>query len=239
MAEFTNAVIEETAALNSHLTSSQLKERITMDPNDPTRIKDVDFFLLGIKALPEFFGHLKIIGDLNLFGNKLTSLPESMGSIQVGGNLHFNNNALTSLPESMGLMQVDGDLYLHYNPLPDPKPTWRISGRLVDGSMRTSRYSTCEAQPRYPHQAPRVARTPCNFKTPRAASRPGRGIVLSGGAVEVVDSVFLIEHEHHVFAPQARGDFLIRGVDLHVEVEAPPGPDDVKVARDELDNADR
>jgi len=37
-----------------------------MDPNDPTQIKEANFFLLGIKALPEFFGHLKINGNLFL-----------------------------------------------------------------------------------------------------------------------------------------------------------------------------
>ena len=103
MAEFTNAVIEETAALNphlsTHLTSLQLKERITMDPKDPTKITDVDFSYLGIKALPEIFGHLKIIGDLRLHGNALTSLPETMGSMQVGGDLNLDGNKLTSLPE--------------------------------------------------------------------------------------------------------------------------------------------
>jgi hypothetical protein len=48
-------VIEEMVALNPHLTSSQLKKGITMVPNDPTQIKDVNFseLVLGIKALPE------------------------------------------------------------------------------------------------------------------------------------------------------------------------------------------
>jgi len=145
--EFIDAVIEETVVLNSHLTSSQLKEGITMDRNDPTQIKDVDFSELGIKALPEIFGHLKISGDLNLsYNNALTSLPESMGSMKVGGHLNLSRNALTSLPESMGSMkvggylslsrnaltslpesmgsiQVGGHLMLYDNNLPDPKPT--------------------------------------------------------------------------------------------------------------------
>ena len=154
MAEFTNAVIEETAALNphlsTHLTSLQLKERITMDPKDPTKITDVDFSYLGIKALPEFFGYLKIIGNLSLHGNALTSLPESMGSMKVGGYLFLSHNELTSLPESMGSIQVGGSLHLYNNNLPDPKPTKadfpNVKGDVQAGSHTKARIRTLTYQ---------------------------------------------------------------------------------------------
>jgi len=115
--EFITSVIEETVALNPHLTTSQLKERIAMGRNDPTKIKAVNLRRLGIKALPETFGHLKISGRLVLSFNNLTSLPESIGSMKVGGALDLRSNKLASLPESMGSMMVGGDLDLQGNAL--------------------------------------------------------------------------------------------------------------------------
>jgi len=129
------AVSEETAVFNPHLTSSQLKEGITMDRNDPTQIKDVNFSRLGIKALPELFGHLKIDGSLNLQNNALTSLPESMGSMKVAEDLDLSFNALTCLPASMGSIQVGGNLDLRDNNLRYPKPT-KADFPNVEGSVK-------------------------------------------------------------------------------------------------------
>jgi hypothetical protein len=131
--EFVDAVCEETAALNPALTSSQLKGLIQLseacfgdDPDDAPslEIKEVDFANLGIKALPEIFGHLKLSGNLDLRYNELTSLPESMRWMQVGGDLHLSNNKLSWLPGGVAAaIQVKGELHLYDNNFPDPKPT--------------------------------------------------------------------------------------------------------------------
>jgi len=155
--EFIDAVLEAMVVLmTSHLTSSQLKERITMDPNDPTKIKDVDFSRLGIEALPELFmslrisgkldlsynqlrylpeliGILKVGGDLDLSHNFFRSLPETFGTIQVGGLLDLSNNALYSIPETMGSMTVGGDLNLYDNDLhevPVSMGSMKVGGSL-------------------------------------------------------------------------------------------------------------
>ena len=89
------------AAANPHVEALKFEQsyfgeqRVKRDPDDPTVLKEVDFYHLGITALPEMIGGLKITGTLCLDRNQLTSLPESMGSIQVGGRLHLNGNKLT------------------------------------------------------------------------------------------------------------------------------------------------
>ena len=100
------------AAANPHVEALKFEQGITRDPDDPTVLKEVNFAKLGITALPEMIGELKITGQLDLARNQLTSLPESMGSMKVGGNLDLRSNRLTSLPEFMGSIQVGGGLHL-------------------------------------------------------------------------------------------------------------------------------
>ena len=91
----------------------EFEQRIRRAPDDPMVLKEVDFRELGITALPEMIGELKITGNLDLWRNRLTSLPESMGSIQVGKKLDLSHNQLRSLPESMESMKAGGHLRLN------------------------------------------------------------------------------------------------------------------------------
>ena len=79
----TDDLVAAMAAANPRVAALKFERGITSDPKDPTVLKEVNFYKLGITALPEMISELKITGDMYLSDNKLTSLPESMGSILV------------------------------------------------------------------------------------------------------------------------------------------------------------
>jgi Leucine-rich repeat (LRR) protein len=70
-----------------------------------------------LSSLPESFGNLKILINLELYGNQLNSLPESFGNLQNLPELRLSNNQLSSLPESFGNLQNLSSLYLENNQL--------------------------------------------------------------------------------------------------------------------------
>ena len=70
----------------------------------------------NITQLPECFGDLVCMGDLNLAGNQLESLPLSFGNVEVGGNLFLDDNRLRSLPPGFKHITVGGRLDMRNNP---------------------------------------------------------------------------------------------------------------------------
>ncbi|MHA1342068.1 MAG: leucine-rich repeat domain-containing protein, partial [Promethearchaeota archaeon] len=55
-----------------------------------------------ITSLPETFGNLSNLKELDLNDNELTSLPETFGNLSNLKELNLINNKLASLPESFG-----------------------------------------------------------------------------------------------------------------------------------------
>merc|ERR1712167_157032 len=85
----TDGLVAAMAAMNPHVEALKFEQGITRDPDDPMVLTEVDFRGLGITALPEMIGRLKITGNLSLDHNNLTCC-RSMGSIQVGGTLDLD-----------------------------------------------------------------------------------------------------------------------------------------------------
>lgn len=71
----------------------------------------------GLNLLPEWFGNLKLLEELNLSWNKLSTLPETFGNIESLRILHLYKNRLHSLPESFGKLRNLRELYLSQNNL--------------------------------------------------------------------------------------------------------------------------
>lgn len=95
---------------------------------DGLSLKKLDLSGLGLTALPESIGRLRVKGwpcefsgglqggDVNLQFNRLTSLPESLGDLVVEGGLRLNNNLLETLPDSFCKgIKVGGQLQLMNN----------------------------------------------------------------------------------------------------------------------------
>ena len=55
----------------------------------------------GLKTLPDSFGNLKLLRELDLDDNELTTLPESFGNLKSLQHLELQHNKLTTLPESL------------------------------------------------------------------------------------------------------------------------------------------
>jgi Leucine-rich repeat (LRR) protein len=100
---------------NSNISYEELEE--LLNTYDKVIVRRLDWDNEYIRSLPENFGNLEVIDDLNLDKNKLTSLPESFGNLKVGGSLYLGDNELASLPESFGNLEVGGVLSLPFNQL--------------------------------------------------------------------------------------------------------------------------
>ncbi|MHA1729625.1 MAG: leucine-rich repeat domain-containing protein [Promethearchaeota archaeon] len=71
----------------------------------------------GLNLLPEWFGNLTSLEELNLSWNKLSSLPESFGNLKSLRILHLYKNNLRTLPASFGSLHNLQNLYLSQNQL--------------------------------------------------------------------------------------------------------------------------
>ncbi|MCP4762103.1 MAG: leucine-rich repeat domain-containing protein, partial [archaeon] len=71
----------------------------------------------GLNLLPDWFGNLTTLEELNLSWNKLTSLPESFGNLKNLKILHLYKNKIRKLPESIGNLKKLQEIYLSQNEL--------------------------------------------------------------------------------------------------------------------------
>ena len=126
-------VHDDLLKLNPSLTSEQLgtnklgQQRVEFS-EDGLSLKKLDLSGLGLTALPESIGRLRVKGwpcefsggsqggDVNFQFNRLTSLPESLGHLVVEGGLRLNNNLLETVPDSFcKAIKVGGQLQLMNN----------------------------------------------------------------------------------------------------------------------------
>ena len=84
-----------------------------------TQIEGLCLFLgnNNLISLPESFGQLNNLRQLNLDDNRLTTLPESFGQLNNLSALSLNNNKLTALPESFVQINTLETLFLNNNRL--------------------------------------------------------------------------------------------------------------------------
>ncbi|XP_022945230.1 plant intracellular Ras-group-related LRR protein 3-like [Cucurbita moschata] len=67
-------------------------------------VEKVDLFGQQIKFLPEGFGKLRRLIELNLSNNQLKVLPDSIAGLQKLERLDISSNLLESIPDSIGLL---------------------------------------------------------------------------------------------------------------------------------------
>jgi hypothetical protein len=105
---------QEMAKMHPYSSYFRYLDYATFDENG--NLKDWDLSRCKLKVLPEIFGKVKVLGNLNLSENELTALPNSFGKIEVGGDLDLGYNRLNVLPENFMNILVGGDLVLRRNP---------------------------------------------------------------------------------------------------------------------------
>ncbi|EEY66405.1 uncharacterized protein PITG_03974 [Phytophthora infestans T30-4] len=69
----------------------------------------------ALEALPEEFGMLTNLKELDILGNKLTTLPDSFKNLHKLEILHAERNQLVKLPKHLGELQALRKVYLQNN----------------------------------------------------------------------------------------------------------------------------
>ena len=126
-------IVEATVSLNDGVTVEQLMKKVTVDPENPSRVLgDLSWKLhwsrKPLVALPEDIGDLIVEGDFNLYKNNLSSLPEGIAGLTVGKDFDLRDNQggnfqglFDSLPGGLWSMTVGGSVFLRCTAFP-PRP---------------------------------------------------------------------------------------------------------------------
>ncbi|MHA1310625.1 MAG: leucine-rich repeat domain-containing protein [Candidatus Helarchaeota archaeon] len=84
---------------------------------DDNKILGLGLYECRLKNLPESFGSLKSLQELDLQDNQLTTLPDSFGNLKSLQTLRIHNNKLENLPDSFGNLKSLQTLRIHNNKL--------------------------------------------------------------------------------------------------------------------------
>lgn len=80
-------------------------------------LQELDLSSCEIEYLPSTFGNLKSLKILDLYNNKLSSLPDTIGELKMLEILNLENNKLKLLPDSIGALLNLKQIKISKNPL--------------------------------------------------------------------------------------------------------------------------